>query len=906
MSRLVTLPLRVPALTVAVIALITVALGYHARSIRIDAAIENLLPAHDPDRLYYEEAKRVFGSEEATVVGVFADDVFAPATLAKVDALSRELQAIDGVREVLSLTTMKGAESDAVGVRVGRLMRSLPGTPQEAAAFKERVLAQPLSAGALLARDMRATAVVVLFEPLSDEELLERRIEDRIREAVSRLGGPEEYAVTGLQTLKVNGARLMQDDLTRFVPVSVLLVIIVLIWEFRTLRGVLLPLISLLTGVIWTTGLMALSGADINIGTMILPPLLMAIGVAYAIHVVSRYYYELTPGRSRQDVVAATMAHVWVPVTAAWLTTVLGCGTLLLSPIRAIRDFGLYSVIGITVVFVVSVFLVPALLLLLTEPRHRPPGTDEGGWLAELLDRVGNAAVRRRRMVLVFGVALCALSAWAATRMHVETDYLQFFSPSSQVRVDNARIAAHLGGAQPIYVVIDGDEPQSIRRLETLAAIKDLQGFIAEQPGVDGSLSLVDLLGVLQSVLNPEAGPALPASQADVDQLLLFADPSDVRPVVNRDFSRANVIVRTHLSSSRGVGDFVRAVEEYARSRFRRGVEVHATGTVVLLNRSADALARGQVAGLWQVLAVLLVLMSFLFVSVRAGLLSLVPNVVPIVVLFGVMGWTGIDLNISTSMIAVIAIGIAVDDTIHYFNEFNIQIRKTGSQERAILNVVRSIGRPIVFTSLALAAGFLVMCVSNFQPIRQFGFLASITMAVALVAELLITPAVVMTTTIITLWDLLYVKLGPEPHREVPLFSGLRPVQAKIVVLMARLAAAAPGTYITQRGELKAELYVLLSGRAEVKRAGSQRVIRTLGRGDVIGEMGLVRQRVRSADVVVAEAAEYLVLDGGFLERIQRRHPRIAAKVFLNLTRILSDRLESTTDQLVTSAEGKN
>lgn len=905
MSRLLTLPLRRPLATVAVMAVVTVVLGFHARSLRIDAAIENLLPADDPDRLYYEEAKRVFGSEEATVIGVFAADVFAPATLAKIDTLSRELEAIDGVREVLSLTTVRGAESDDLGVRIGRLMRTLPQTVAEADAFKARVLAQPLLTGALVAPDMRATGVVVLYEPLSDEELLARSVEDRIRAIVAGLGGPEEFAVSGLQTLKVNGARLMQDDLLRFVPASVLLVIVVLIWEFRTLRGVLLPLLSLLTGVIWTTGLMVLAGAAINIGTLILPPLLMAIGVAYAIHVVSRYYHELTPGRSRQDVVAATMAHVWVPVTAAWLTTVLGCGTLLLSPIRAIRDFGLYSVAGITVVFVVTLALIPALLVLLSEPRHRPPATEEGNWLAQLLDRVGRAAMRRRRRVLTLAVTACGLSGWAATRMHVETDYLQFFSPSNPVRVDNARIAAHLGGAQPIYVVVDGDGPQSVGRLDTLAAIRDLQSFIAEQPGVDGSLSLADYLGLLQGVLNPQAGEALPATQADVDQLLLFADPADVRPVVNNDFSRANVIVRTRLSSSREVGEFVRAVERYARTRFRRGIEVHATGTVVLLNRSADTLARGQVAGLAQVLSVLLVLMSLLFLSVRAGLLSLVPNVVPIVVLFGVMGWTGIDLNISTSMIAVIAIGIAVDDTIHYFNEFNIEIRKTGSQELAILNVVRSIGRPIVFTSLALAAGFLVVCLSSFQPIRQFGILASITMAVALIAELLITPAVVMTTTIITLWDLLYVKLGPEPHREVPLFFGLRPLQAKIVVLMARLAAAPPGTYLTRRGELKAELYVLLSGRAEVRGAGTEPVIRSLGRGDVIGEMGLVRQRPRSADVVVAEAAEYLVLDGGFLDRLQRRHPRIAAKVFLNLTRILSDRLESTTDQLVISASGK-
>jgi CRP-like cAMP-binding protein len=140
--------------------------------------------------------------------------------------------------------------------------------------------------------------------------------------------------------------------------------------------------------------------------------------------------------------------------------------------------------------------------------------------------------------------------------------------------------------------------------------------------------------------------------------------------------------------------------------------------------------------------------------------------------------------------------------------------------------------------------------------------------------------------------------LGPQPQKEIPLFADLRPFQARIVVLMARLASAAPGTLITRRGEVKEELYVLLNGRVDVRPREGEQVIRSLGRGEVIGEMGLVRQRPRSADVVVAERTEYLVLDGGFLMRIRRRYPRIAATVFLNLTRILSDRLENTTDRL--------
>ncbi|MGH7787317.1 MAG: MMPL family transporter, partial [Candidatus Binatia bacterium] len=723
--------------------------------------------------------------------------------------------------------------------------------------------------------------------------------EGQIRRAVAAAGPASAFAVTGVQTLKVNGARLMEQDLLRFVPLSLLVVLAVLVLEFRTVRGVLLPLACVIIGTLWTTGIMVLCGSAITMGTLVLPPLLMAIGIAYAIHVLSRYYNELRPDRPRAAVVAAMLAHVRLPVAVAWLTTVVSCATLMWNPIHAIRDFGIYSCVGITAIFIVTLLFVPAALLLLPAARRMPRSAEQGGRIASAVGAVGRWAVSHRAVVLLGGVALCGLSLWGAARIRVETDYLEFFDPDSIFRRDHERIAAALGGGLPIFIAVDGDGPGSVTQLETLAAIRDLQAFVAEQPGIDGSLSLADYIALVQGGLNPDRGRGLPESQSEIDQLLAFVNPTDIAPVAARDFGRANIVVRSRLSGSAEVSAFARRVEDYARSRFRRGLAVRVTGSLVVLNRSADDLARGQVAGLWQVLLALFILMSLIFLSLRAGLLSLVPNVVPIIVLFGLMGWLGITLNIATSMIAVIAIGIAVDDTIHYFSEFNVQLRATGDQQQAILNVVQTVGRPIVYSALALSAGFAVVCLSSFQPIRHFGLLASATMAVGLIAELLITPALVMTTTIITIWDLLFVKIGPEPERQIPLFAGLRPFQAKIVVLMARLAAAPPGGLITQRGELKAELYVLLNGRVEIRPRAGEPSIRSLGRGDVIGEMGLVRQRPRSADTVAVEPTEYLVLDGGFLTRLRRRHPRIAATVFLNLTRILSDRLESTTDQLV-------
>ena len=893
------LPLRAPRLTIALVLLVTAVLGAYAATIRIDSAIENLLPEHDAERDYYENIKALFGSEEATVVAVFADDVFTPPLLERIDTLTKQLAKIDGVREVMSVTNVKGVDAEDGSVRVGPLMRSLPQTAEAAAALRKRMVGDPLYAGNIVSSDGAATGIVVLFEPLRDEEFLSRGIEDRIRREVEALFSPAEFAITGIQTFKVEGARLMERDLQRFVPLSIALVVIVLAWEFRTWRGVLLPLGAVIIGVVWTVGVMVLAGSSINMGTLILPPLLMAIGIAYAVHVVSRYYQELEHIHERAAVVDATVRHIRVPSSIAWLTTTIGCATLAVTPIPAIRDFGVYSALGVTLTWLVSMTFVPAMLLLLPDARLTAHQEERGRRLNDWLASVGRFGVRQRRPIMVVSAIVCAVMIYGATKLQVETDYLSFFGPSTVVRRDNDRIAKHLGGAQPVYLVLEADEPGRMRTVQAIAAMRDLQQFIARQPGVDTSFSLADYIVVVRRALDPDSPPGLPDQQRDVDQLLLFADPTDLAPVVARDWSRANVVVRTRLSGSAEIAQLVDRIVEYAEQHLPGGLHLHPTGSVVLLNRSADTLARGQAVGLSQELIVLLLVMSALFLSFRTGLLSLVPNVVPILALFAVMGFAGIDLNISTAMIAAIALGIAIDDTIHYFNDFKLQIRETGDVEKAIIKVVSSVGRPIVFTAGALCAAFLILTLSSFQPIRQFGMLASFTMVVDLIAELLITPGLVVSTTIITLWDLLFVRLGPSPHKEIPLFAGLRPFQARIVVLMGRLRSAQAGTFIAQRGELKAEMYVLLRGRVDVLGGPQHTPIRSMGRGDALGEMGLVRARPRTADVVVVRDAEYLVLDEGFLNRLQRRHPRIAAKVFLNLTRILSDRLEHTTDQLV-------
>jgi predicted RND superfamily exporter protein len=286
-------------------------------------------------------------------------------------------------------------------------------------------------------------------------------------------------------------------------------------------------------------------------------------------------------------------------------------------------------------------------------------------------------------------------------RVRVETDYLRFFGRTHPTRVANARIADGLVGTQIVLIALDGGRPEAMTQLAVARALRGLVRFVHRQPGVDHVGSYLDHLTMLRQAIEPGAVDEPLRDQAAFDQRMLLLNPESMRGVLNADRSQALVVVHTRLAGSREVGDLVERIREHVAGHLPAGIAARTSGTLVLLTASADTLARQQVAGLAQVFVVLAVLLVGLFRSLRLGVLSLVPNLFPVALLFGIMGWTGIDLNVSTSMIACIAIGIAVDDTIHYLTAYEAARRARPDARAAIESAVRAVGRPIVVTSLS-------------------------------------------------------------------------------------------------------------------------------------------------------------------------------------------------------------
>jgi predicted RND superfamily exporter protein len=908
--------------------LLTVWLGSYAWQIRIESALDTVLPRGDPAVEYYDQIRATFGSDDVGVVGVLAPDgpadILAPATLEKIHRLSTDLGKIHGVEHVYSLTTVVDITAATSGVAPPKLLPKIPPDPDDVKALRATLDAMPFYRKNLISNDYRGTAITIFFKTLSDADYERTAVDDQIMAVLDRQPGPERLFFTSASHIKQEAVKLMRRDLYRFIPLSLLVVVVTLWLSFRTKRGVLMPLLSVITALVWTLGIMVLTGHTITLGTFVLPGLILVVGSSYAIHVMARYYEQTESHTDRIEAVVRAFDRVWVPLLISALTTAIGFGALMVNRIPAIFELGAFAVVGVVCLAVTTLLPLPASLAIL--PIERVAQRARGGApvLGRLLSRLAWAASALRQPILWGAMLVAGVSILMIRQIQVDADFLYYFAPNTRVRIDNETINERIVGSNPFYVVIDG-EPGTIKRWEVLKLIKDLQAHLEAQPGITTTASIVDVLELLETGVRRttgdlevnDAGEIVRAEPpksfwevpANLDPLLKLVgtNTETIKSTVTPDFAKASILVRTKLSGSRSIEQTLNGVRAYIAQHFPKDLPVRLTGTLVLLTGTTSDIVAGQIESLTIALGVIFVVMSAMFLSTRIGLLAILPNVLPILIFFGVMAQLGILLNLGTSLIAAISLGIAVDSTVHYMARLNLELKGETDQGAAITRALRTVGVPIVYTTIALFFGFLTFAFSSFVPIQDFGILAGTTMATSLVANLVLLPAVLGTTKIITLWDLVGVKLGEDPARTIPLFAGLRPSQARVVVLMGEAKRFRAGEFVVQTGEPGEEMYVILEGKVEVwaGHGASRRKLTELKRGDVFGEMGFVRRSERTADVVSATDVELLAVDQRFLERVQRRYPRIASKVFLNLTRLLSNSLERTTQQVVAAARAQ-
>jgi hydrophobe/amphiphile efflux-3 (HAE3) family protein len=904
-----------PLVTGGLLVLVTVALGLQIPRLRIDESAEGLMVEHDPARRFYEQMKERFGSDNLTIVLVQADDVFAPAVLDVVRRLTEGLERIEGVSRVDSLASVKNIKGRDDTLDTEPLVSTpVPATAAEAARVRGDALDSRVIVGNLVSPDARATALAVYVTPpapAARDSGFNQRLVDRIDAVLREHSAPGVTAFqVGVPLTKATYVQYLGHHLRITPPLGLAVLVIVLFVCFRTLQGVVIPLLTATVSIVWAVGLMAILGIPMTVLTGIIPSLLLAIGFTEDVHMLTTYHERLRLGEERLAAIRSMLEESCLAILVTAGTTIIGFASLVITDITMVVQFGYASALGLTANLVITLIAIPILLRVWPVPRRHRAVVAESparesrirGWM----ERLAGFNLRYRVPILVVTAVVTAISLIGVSRLRVNTDLLTFFPREAPIRVRIDELQRSLPGALAFYVAVDTGRADGIKDPAVLRNIVALQDFLIRTGKVDKTVSVADYLRRLHREMNggDPAFETIPDTPEQVAQYLLLLEGNELTKYVDFNASAANVVVRHNLSGSADLSALVKELEAFTARTFPSNVVVRATGESILYNNAADYVAVNEVTSFAFTFVVIGLIHALLFMSLKAGFLSLIPNVIPIFWVFGLMGLAGVPLNTATAMIATIAVGIAVDDTVHHMVTYSRQLNEHHDQRVAMLNTMKSQGQPIIYVSLALAAGFFVSYVSPLVPAAQFGLFAALTMLVAMVCELMLTPILMYSVRLVTLWDLVLLKMHPEVVRAAPLLAGLSRWEARKVVLLGRLRSLDPGQLAIRKGDPGSEMYLLVSGRARVydtQADGTERTLAVFGPGATFGEMALLTHETRSANVVAEMPSEILVLDFQALERIRMRFPYTGAKVFRNLAHMLSDRLRHVTADLVGS-----
>jgi diguanylate cyclase (GGDEF)-like protein len=887
--------LRRPLTVISIIVAITLFFAWQIRNLEFKTSIYDLQIENLPETARYEDFKKLFGSDEIIRVVVKCENVFDSLTFRKIEKLAEDAAQIDGVRRVISLPGIKKAVD-------------LSGDwPMEK--FYAVVSGVDLFKNNLFSDDAKTTALTLVL----DDEAVAETVINSVEQLIRANSKDMSLYQIGMPVVSEALVEFTEKDFARLPPITLALIVIILFCLFRKLRYILIPLACVGLALIWTLGLMAFLQIPLSMLTMIVPVFLIAVGTAYCLHIVSEYIACSKRADSPKEVTFLTFSNITFPTVLAVLTTVIGLGSLLVNRIQMIQEFAVFSCFGMVSMLIIVLTFLPAVL-------SRIPVS-----ATTSKEKVGASTLYRRYIegilklnlkyqkitfpILGVLVLICLLGIF---RIRVETNPVGYLKEDTEVKRNFNDIYQRLSGSFPINVVMGTPQADYFEDPEHLADIERLEAFLEKLPGVDKTISFADYLKLVNYALNrfePQYY-ALPQEAFEVRMLInnytTMLGEDMLTRFMSPDFSTVNILLMTHISSSKAFLQIREEILAHAKQNFSKDLVWDVTGLGMTISVSSHLLTAGQIKSLAITMVLVFGMMFALFLSSKVGLIAIVPNLFPIIVNFGIMGWFGVELSMVTSLIASIAIGLAVDDTIHYLFRYNREFKTDLDEKRAIKDTLIHVGKPITFTTVTICVGFSILLLSSFKPTAIFGVMMVITLLSALVGDLILLPSLIQHVEVVTLWDLLRLKLGKEPPEGIPLFKGLSHTQVHYIIMAGSLTKIDAGEILFHKGDPSDSMYAIVSGTMDVldpagdgqsqQGLGNHKLLNQLKTGDVLGEMGFLRSLPRSASVIATQPVELLKINWKMIKRLQWLYPPTAHRFFFNLMTLICDRLENLTE----------
>lgn len=742
--------LKFSKVSLILVLLATIFFGIQIKDLRFDYDFEAFFPPDDPETKFFEEHRKRFESDNDFIFIAIRNQptIFNLDFLKRVDAFTDSLAKDSLVREVQCLTNMNDFVKTPYSPMVFKTPYLSLDEPTDFSKDSIRIFKRPELAGFFI--NEKADGLLVFIK---HQQYLSKKKCDELKLRIDNL-----LAHFELPDFKYAGRTIglgyyvdkMQHETLLFIGLSFILVIIFLIFTFKSLWGVWVPLTIVTLSMLWIVGFMSLIGQPMNLILTVLPSIIFVVAMSDVIHLVSKYMDEIRSGKNKYDAVKTAYKEVGLATLMTSVTTAIGFITLLTVNMEPVKDFGLYTALGVMLAFGLTYVVLPGLLLYSRVPKISSKTTTETTWYI-LLHKLFRYLIRRRRLVFGISIAFAIVSIIGTSLIKANYFLLEDLGTESKLRKDYDYFDKEFMGLRPFEIAVEvKDKNRSVLDYEVLKEIEKLETYLTTNYGIKKCFSIV---GVLKIANRTEHG-----GQSDYE---ILPDSLQCIKFVEqlKTFDKKNILASyidstekyARISSTLGdVGMYEiqkrdAALQEFISKNINTNlVEFRTTGTAHLLDLNMSSLATNMLQGLLISCGLIGLLMGMLYRSVKMVLIALAVNILPLIMISALLGFAGVDLKVSTAIIFTISFGIAVDDTLHFMSRFRLETSRGKSYFYALKRTFLSTGKAIVLTSVILCAGFLLLLFSDFLGTFYVGLLISLTLLFALLADLLLLPVLLM------------------------------------------------------------------------------------------------------------------------------------------------------------------
>jgi uncharacterized protein len=725
---------------------ITVLMAIPLKKAKINPDLNAYLPEDIPSKVNIEKLEAIFGKTDPLILIFESDDILNSPTLTRVNKISDAFKNSGYFDKVISLYTSKYIRGENGSMIVDPVIIKIPETEREKEILRNEIRSNPLVYKLVVSGDFRYT--IIMLNPalgFTDKELLKQ-----IRQILAEFPGPEKCYLNGMPYFRDEIQKKATRDLAILMPLAILIMIFFLWFSFREIKGVLLPLSVVAMSIVLAMGLMPLLGYNLSLIAVLAPILMIAIANNYGVHIVTRYQ-ELNaryPKRSMKTIMEEALYYLRKPILLTALTTIAGILGMVTHIMLPAKQMGIVSAAGIGFALLLSLHYIPAVLVGLKKGKPNPAFLNGKQKLVDqFLSWAGKVVTLRPKLVILVFILFFLITGVGIFRLRVSFNNENIMPASHPLRVSTQIANDHLGGTKIISLLFEGDilDPKIIKTMDRF------ETQLEKIPQVGSATSLATVIRTISRALNDPGDPfydTIPGQRNVIAQYIEFynmsGDQADFEKLVSFDYTKACLTVQFKAGNITEFRNVETAIDHLIQSTPYCTLKA---GHCLVEKEMAESIVRGQNYSLVFAFLSIILLLTWIFKSVKAGLAGSIPLVFTLICNFGLMGWAGIELDIATSLLSSVAIGLGVDLTIHLFWRLKTELSNGVEYRTAIRKTLKTTGRGIAINAFSIMAGFVVLFLSGLTILKAFGFLIIFSLFLCLLCALLLIPAICLLIT---------------------------------------------------------------------------------------------------------------------------------------------------------------